>query len=82
MSTEISTNSAINSIKCFSDSGTSDFGADSTEEEEINEIYLKKIEFCAQKFSGFMSNRMASHRDTFRQLTEFNIANKGTRFSS
>lgn len=59
-----------------SDKGISDFGVDSLTD-EVNDIYLKKIEFATQKFSEFLLNDKVCNRDIFQELASISIANTG-----
>jgi hypothetical protein len=43
--------------------------------EEVNDIYLKKIEFCTQKFSEFMLHNECN-KETFQQLISSCAGNK------
>lgn len=61
------------STNFFSDKGNSDLGVDSLTE-EVNDIYLRKIEFCSEKFSKFMLS--GAVRDIFQELDSFSHTNK------
>ncbi|XP_037038538.1 mutS protein homolog 5-like [Bradysia coprophila] len=55
--------------------GNSDFGVDSLTE-EVNDVYLRKVEFCTESFSKFMLNGGVCDENTFGHLESLSHTNK------